>query len=60
MTSVKYTYDVLMNPVLQAVKILGGSSADEEINNKVAETEKIPADQLEILHNPEKGGMTEI
>ena len=60
MTSVKYQYDELMNPVLQALKILGGSGTNEEINDKVAEIVKIPTDQLEILHNPEKGGMTEI
>jgi len=60
MTSVKLQYDDLMNPVIRALKNLGGSGTNEEINNKVAELAKIPADQLEVLHNPEKGGMTEI
>lgn len=60
MASVKLQYDDLMNPVLRAIKILGGSGTIEEINNKVAEIEKIPSEQLEILHNPEKGGITEI
>jgi restriction system protein len=60
MVSVKLKYDDLMNPVIQALKKLGGSGTIEEINNKVAEIENIPADQLEILHNPEKGGVTEI
>jgi restriction system protein len=60
MTSVKLQYDDLMNPVLQALKNLGGSGTIEEINNKVAELAKISSEQLEILHNPEKGGMTEI
>ena len=60
MTSVNYQYDELMNPVLQALKLLGGSGTNEEINFKVAELVNIPPDQLEILHNPEKGGMTEI
>ena len=60
MTSVKLQYDDLMNPVIQALKGLGGSGTNEEINNKVAELAKIPSDQLEVLHNPEKGGMTEI
>ncbi len=60
MTSVKLKFDDLMNPVIQALKILGGSGTIEEINNKVAEVAKIPSDQLEVLHNPEKGGMTEI
>ena len=60
MTSVSYAYDDLMNPVIRALKLLGGSGTNEEINDKVAELLKIPAEQLEILHNPEKGGMTEI
>jgi restriction system protein len=60
MTSVKLQYDDLMNPVLQALKSLGGSGTIEEINTKVAEIAKIPSEQLEVLHNPEKGGITEI
>lgn len=60
MTTVKYQYDDLMNPVIQALKLLGGSGTNEEINDKVAELVKIPAEQLEILHNPEKGGITEV
>ena len=60
MTSVSYAYDDLMNPVIRALKLLGGSGTNEEINNRVAELLKIPAEQLEVLHNPEKGGMTEI
>lgn len=57
---VKFQFDDLMNPVVQALKILGGSGTNEEINNKVAEIVNISSDQLEVLHNPEKGGMTEI
>jgi restriction system protein len=60
MTSVKLQYDDLMNPVLQALKSLGGSGTIEEINTQVAEIAKIPSEQLEVLHNPEKGGITEI
>jgi len=60
MTSVKLQYDDLMNPVIKALKSLGGSGTNEEINSKVAEIAKIPSGQLEVLHNPEKGGMTEI
>lgn len=59
MATLKYKFDELMNPVLRALKLLGGSGTNEEINTKVAELERIPADQLEVLHNPEKGGMTE-
>jgi restriction system protein len=60
MTSLKWQYTDLLNPAIEALKKLGGSGTIEEINNKVAEIENIPADQLEILHNPEKGGVSEI
>lgn len=60
MASVKLQYIDLLNPVIQALKKLGGSGTIEEINNKVAEIENIPSEQLEVLHNPEKGGVTEI
>jgi restriction system protein len=59
MPNVKFTFDEFLNPVLEALRALGGSGTNEEINNKVAEFTHIPANQLEILHNPEKGGMTE-
>ena len=31
------TYDAMMNPLLEAIKQLGGSGTIEEINSKVAE-----------------------
>ena len=60
MTSLSLQYDDLINPVLQALKELGGSGTNEEINTKVYEIAHVPSDQLDILHNPSKGGMTEI
>lgn len=60
MTTVKYKFDDLMNPVLIALKELGGSGTNEEIFEKVTNNLVIPTDQLEILHNPEKGGISEI
>jgi restriction system protein len=54
------TYDALMNPVIQALKNLGGSGTIEEIYNKVAEIMELSDEQLEVLHNPEKGGQTEV
>mgnify|MGYP000891227582 CR=1 FL=1 len=59
MAILRYQYDDLMNPVLSALRQLGGSGTNDEINEKVAELVNIPSEQLEILHNPEKGGMTE-
>ena len=60
MTSLKLQYDDLINPALQALKELGGSGTNEEINTKVIEIAHVPSEQLDILHNPAKGGMTEI
>lgn len=59
MPSIKFQYDDMMNPVIQALKALGGSGTNEEINDKVANILNIPSGPLEVLHNPEKGGMTE-
>ncbi len=54
------SYDSLMTPVIRALKELGGSGTIEEINNRVAENEGYTSDQLEILHDPDKSGQTEI
>lgn len=59
MTSLKYQYDELMNPALHALRALGGSGTNEEINTKVAEIADIANEQLEILHDPKKGGISE-
>ncbi len=53
------TFDTLMNPVIQAVKSLGGSGTIEEIDGGVAEIAKLSDEQLETLHDPEQGGQTE-
>jgi restriction system protein len=54
------TFDVLMNPLIQSLKNLGGSGTIEEINAKVTEIAGLTDKQLEILHNPAKGGATEV
>lgn len=53
-------YDQLMNPTLQALKVLGGSGTIEEIYNKVTEIVGLSNEQLEILHDPARGGQTEV
>jgi restriction system protein len=53
------TFDKLMNPVMQALKQLGGSGTIEEINSKVAEVAKLSDAQLEVLHDPDEGSQTE-
>ncbi len=50
------TFDALMNPLIQALKELGGSGTIEEINNKVIEIADLSDEQTEVLHKPEKGG----
>lgn len=54
------TYDQLMNPTLQALKELGGSATTEEIYTKVTELVGLTNEQLEIFHNAERGGQTEV
>ena len=54
------TYETLMNPTLIALKELGGSATIEELYNKVVEIADTPDEQLEVLHDPEKGGRTEV
>jgi restriction system protein len=49
-----------MNPIIQALKLLGGSGTIEEINNKATEIADLSDEQLEVLHNPEKGSQTEV
>lgn len=52
-------YDSMMNPLLLAVRDLGGSGTIEEIANRVAEIMELTNEQLDILHNPDKGGRSE-
>jgi len=54
------TFDRLMNPVIQALKQLGGSGTIEEINNKVIEIAKLTDKQLEVMHDPTRGSQTEV
>jgi len=53
------TFYALMNPLIQALKSLGGSGTTDEIDNKVAEITKLTDDQLELPHNG-KGYQTEV
>jgi restriction system protein len=54
------TFDQMMNPLIQVLKSLGGSGTIEEIDNKVAEVLNLSDEQLEVLHNPDRGGQTEV
>src|ERR1035437_1811770 len=54
------TYDRLMNPVLQALRDLGGSGSTDEIYQRVAENLKLPEDVLNVPHDPETSNQTEV
>src|ERR1700687_5821164 len=54
------TYDRLMNPLLQAIRDLGGSASIEELYQKVSENLQLPEEVLSILHNQETGNQTEV
>jgi len=54
------TYDSMMNPLIIGIRTLGGSGTIEEINAKVIEILNLSDDQIETLHNPHKGGITEV
>ena len=54
------SYDAFMNPLLHALKALGGSGTIEEINTKVIELVGLSDEQLEIIHDPERGSQTEV
>ncbi len=54
------SYDHLMNPIIEALKQLGGSGTIEEINNLASDVANLSDEQLEVLHNPKKGGQTEV
>lgn len=54
------TFDMLMNPTIEALYILGGSATIEELNTKVIEITQLGREQLEILHKPEKSSQTEV
>lgn len=54
------TFTSLMNPVIQALKALGGSGTIEEINDRASEIAGLSDEQLEVLHKPGTGGRTEV
>jgi len=53
-------YPQLMNPLLQALRDLGGSGSIDEIYEKVAETLKLPEEVLSVPHDPEKSNQSEV
>jgi len=54
------TFDQLMNPLLNALQVLGGSGSIEEVYDKVVELEQFSDDVISHLHDPEKSNQTEV
>lgn len=54
------TFDRLMNPLIRALRALGGSGSIEEIYDKVVEMEKLAEDVVSQLHDPERSTQTEV
>jgi restriction system protein len=54
------TFDRLMNPLLRALRDLGGSGSIEEIYDRVVENESISEQILSQLHDPERSNQTEV
>jgi restriction system protein len=49
-----------MNPLIKALRALGGSGSIEEIYDKVVEQEQLPDNVLSIARDPEKSTLTEV
>lgn len=54
------TFDDLMNPLLQALRMLGGSGSIEEIYSKTVEILQLPEEVLSQLHDAEKSSQTAV
>lgn len=54
------TFDDLMNPLLEALRLLGGSGSIEEIYAKTAEVTGLSEDVLTHLHDPDRSSQTEV
>jgi restriction system protein len=49
-----------MNPLIKAIRDLGGSGSIEEIYDKVIENESISEQVLAQLHDPDRSNQTEV
>ncbi len=53
-------YDSFFNPVLNALRSLGGSGSIQEINQTVVEQEHLSDEVLSVIHEPGKSTQTEV
>src|SRR5258706_6125642 len=53
------TFDQLMNPLIIALRDLGGSGSIDEIYERVIQNLQLSEDVLSVLHDPEVSNQTE-
>jgi len=53
-------YSDFFNPVLSALRTLGGSGTLEEVNQAVADAMQLPPSALEVMHDEETTNQTEV
>ena len=53
-------YHEMMNPLIDALNNLGGSATIEEMTNEVAKIMELSDEQVEELHDPERGSQTQL
>lgn len=54
------TFDQLMNPLIKALRELGGSGTIEEMYEKVVEIMQLPDEILDIPHDEKRGNQSEV
>lgn len=54
------TFDELMNPMLSALRELGGSGSIDEIYEKIIAVESFPDEVVSLVHDAEKSNLTEV
>lgn len=54
------TFDAFMKPTLEALEHLGGSASNDELQEEVATRMKLTAEQLAVVHAPDKSSQTEV
>ncbi len=54
------TFDQLMNPLITALRDLGGSGSIDEIYERVIQNLQLSEDVLSVLHEPESSNQTEV
>jgi len=60
MPKIMPTFDSMMNPLLRAIRELGGSGTIAEINSRTIEILELPDELIEVIHDPQRSSGTEV